>query len=58
MVAVSGHTGSAPIIGSKLIRGRGSDGSVWSERGLRIQGRALNQTQTASGPRQTGRPLG
>jgi len=29
MVVVSGNTGSAPLIGSKIIRDRGSGGSVW-----------------------------
>ena len=36
MVVVSGNTGSAPLIGSKAIRGCASDGSVWSEKGPRI----------------------
>jgi len=50
MVAASGNTGSATLIGSK--------GSVWSEKGPRIQGPTPNQTQTASGLRRTGRPMG
>ena len=33
MVAVSGNTSSAPLIGSKDIQDRVSDGSVWSEKG-------------------------
>jgi len=33
MVAVSGNTGSTPLIGSKVIRDRASDGFVWSEKG-------------------------
>ena len=33
MVAVSGNTGSAPLIGSKVIRDRVSNESVWSEKG-------------------------
>jgi len=36
MVVVSGNTGSAPLIGSKVIRDRATDGSVWSETGPRI----------------------
>jgi len=36
MVVVAGNTGSAPLIGSKVIRDRASDGSVWSEKGPRI----------------------
>jgi len=36
MVVVSRNTGSAPLIGSKVIRDRASDGSVWSEKGPRI----------------------
>jgi len=50
MVVVSGNTGSAPLIDSKVIRDRASDGSVWSEEGP-------NQTQTASSPRRTERPM-
>ena len=34
MVVVSGNTGSAPKIGSKVIRDRASNRSVWSERGV------------------------
>ena len=49
-IAVSGNTGSAPLISSKVICDRASDGSVWSEKGPRIQGSKPNQTQTASGP--------
>jgi len=33
MVAVSGNTGSAPLIGSEVIRDRESNGSIWSEKG-------------------------
>jgi len=33
---VSRNTGSTPLIGSKVIRDRASDGSVWSEKGPRI----------------------
>ena len=36
MVVVSGNTGSAPLIGSTVIRDRACDGSVWSEKGPRI----------------------
>jgi len=36
MVVVSGNTGSAPLIGFKVIRDRASDGSVWSEKGSGI----------------------
>jgi len=35
MVVVSRNTGSAPLIGSKAIQDRASDGSVWSEKGPR-----------------------
>jgi len=56
MVAVSGNTGSAPLIGPrKVIRDRASNGSVWSEKGPPIQGPTQNQTQTAPGPRLTER---
>jgi len=58
MVVVSGNTGSAPLIGSKVIRDRASDGSVWNEKGSRIQGPTPNQTQTASGSRWTESPMG
>ena len=37
MVVVSGNTGSAPLVGSKIIRDRASDVSVWSENGPRIR---------------------
>ena len=57
MVAVSGNTGSAPLIGSKVIWEHTSGGSVWSEKGPGIQGPTRNQTQTASCPRQTGHPM-
>jgi len=57
MVVVSGNTGSAPLIGYKVIRYRASDGSVWSEKGPRIQGPMPNQTQPASGQRRTGCPM-
>jgi len=30
-----GNTGSAPLIGSKVIRASASDGSTWSEKGSR-----------------------
>jgi len=33
MATVSGNTGSEPLIGSKVIRDRGSDESIWSEKG-------------------------
>jgi len=33
MVAVSGNTGLAPLIGSNVIRDRASDESVWREKG-------------------------
>jgi len=36
MFVVSGNRGSAPLIGSKVIRDRAADGSVWSEKGPRI----------------------
>jgi len=36
MVVVTGNKGSAPLIGSEVIRDRASDGSVWSEKGPRI----------------------
>ena len=48
MIAVSRNMGSAPLIGSKVIRARASGGSVWSEKGPRIQDLTPNQTQTAS----------
>jgi len=57
MVVVSGSTGSAPLLGFKGIRDRASDGSVWSDKGPWIPGPTLNQTQTASGPSRTGRPM-
>jgi len=34
MAVFSRNTGSAALIGSKVIRDRASDGSVWSEMGL------------------------
>jgi len=37
MVVVSGNTGSAPLIGSKVIWDRSSDGSVWREKGPQIR---------------------
>jgi len=37
MVVNSGNPGSAPLIGSKVIRDRASNGSVWSEKGPRIR---------------------
>jgi len=37
MVAVSGNTGSVPLIGSKVIRDRASDGSICSEKGPQIR---------------------
>jgi len=37
MVAVSGNTGSAPLIGSKVIRDRAFGGSIWSENGTRMR---------------------
>ena len=37
MVVVSGKAGSALLIGSKVIRDRASDGTVWSEKGPRIR---------------------
>jgi len=37
MVVVSGNIGSAPLIGSKVIRDGASDGSVWREKGPRIR---------------------
>jgi len=48
MIAVSGTTGLASLIGSKLIWNRASNGSVWSEKGPRIQGPTPNQMHTAS----------
>jgi len=48
MVVVSGNTGSAPLIGSKVIQDRVYDGFVWSEKGPRIYDSMPNQTQTAS----------
>ena len=33
MVAISGYTGSAPLVGSKVIWDRASGGSIWSEQG-------------------------
>jgi len=33
MVVVSGNTGLAQLIGSKIIRDRVSVGSIWSEKG-------------------------
>ena len=35
VVAVSGYTGSRPLIGSKVIRDR--DGFIWSEKGSKVQ---------------------
>jgi len=52
---VSGNTGLAPLIGSKVIRAQMVDGSIWSARGPRIQCPTPNQTRTASGPRRTER---
>jgi len=37
MVAVSGNTGSAPLIGSKVIWDRLSNGSVRSEKGSKAR---------------------
>ena len=37
MVVVSGNTGSAPLIGSKVVRDRVPNRSVWSEKGPRIR---------------------
>jgi len=37
MVVIYGNTGSVPLIGSKVIRDRACDGSVWSEKGPRIR---------------------
>jgi len=55
MVAVSGNTGSAPLFGSKPIWDSATDESVWSEKGPRPP--TPNQTQPASGPWRTGRPM-
>jgi len=33
-IAVSGNTGLAPLIGSKLVSDRALDGSVWREKGF------------------------
>ena len=41
-VAISGNKGSAPLIGSKVIPDRASDGSVWSEKRPWIQGPTPN----------------
>jgi len=67
MVAVSVNTGSAPLIGSQVIRDHASNGSVWSDKtgrtpdgvkkrleGPRILGLMPDQNRTASGPRQSG----
>ena len=37
MVVVSGNTGSAPLIGPKVIGDHASDGSVWSAKGPRMR---------------------
>ena len=37
MVVISGNTGSAPLIGSKVIQDRVSDESVWIKEGPRIR---------------------
>ena len=57
MVAVSGNTGSAPLVGLNVIWGHASDGSIWSEKVSSIQGPTPNQAQTASDPRRTGCPM-
>jgi len=56
MFAVSGNTGSAPLIGFNVIRDRTFDRSDIGQvkRGPQIQGPMPNQIQTAFGPRQTG----
>jgi len=55
MVAISGNTGSAPLIGKSWIV-RPTD-PFGVKRGPWIQGLMPNQAQTASGLPRTGRPM-
>jgi len=57
MVVVSGNISAAPLIGSKVIRDRASDGSVWSEKGPRVS-LTPELDQSCAGPRRSRRPNG